>query len=135
MTHFLAARNASLSAVKAVILTHHHPDNMGNAERLRAQAGATMFVHHDDLAAAMRKSGKPPTFPVWKPPVFRLVLRFMRNGVARSVPVAEASSFGDEEVLDVPELASIRRSAWRFQPQLGHPCHDQWVICVVNAAG
>jgi NAD(P)-dependent dehydrogenase (short-subunit alcohol dehydrogenase family) len=34
------------------------------------------------------------------PSVFRLVVHFMRNGVARSVPVADASSFGDEEVLD-----------------------------------
>lgn len=50
----------------------------------------------------MRKSGKPPTFPVWEPPVFRLVLHFISNGVARSAPVAEASSFSDEEVLDVP---------------------------------
>jgi glyoxylase-like metal-dependent hydrolase (beta-lactamase superfamily II) len=28
MTGFLASRNAPLSAVKAVVLTHHHPDHM-----------------------------------------------------------------------------------------------------------
>jgi len=102
MTGFLASRNASLSAVKAVVLTHHHPDHRGNAERLRTQAGATVLVHHDDLAAAMRKAGKPPRFPLWKPPMLHLVGHMLRNGVARTMPVAEASSFADEEVLDVP---------------------------------
>ena len=50
----------------------------------------------------MRKAGKPPKFPVWKPRVFHLVVHFLRNGVAQTVPVAEASGFADEEVLDGP---------------------------------
>ncbi len=101
MTRFLAARNAPLSSVKAVVLTHYHPDHMGNAERLRTQAGATVLVHHDDRAAVMRK-GRPSSFPLWKPPVLHLVGHFLRNGVARTAPVAEASGFADEAVLDVP---------------------------------
>ena len=101
MTRFLAARNAPLSSVKAVVLTHYHPDHMGNAERFRTQAGAAVLVHHDDRAAAMRKS-RPALYPLWKPPVLHLVGHFLRNGVARTEPVAEASGFADEEVLDVP---------------------------------
>lgn len=102
MTGFLVARNVPLSAVKAVVLTHHHPDHIGNAERLRTQAGATVLVHHQDRAAAMRKGGKPPRFPLWKPPVLHLAGHMLRHGVARPMPVAEASGFADEEVLDVP---------------------------------
>jgi glyoxylase-like metal-dependent hydrolase (beta-lactamase superfamily II) len=72
MTRFLAARNAPLSSVKAVVLTHHRHDHMGNAERLRTQTGAAVLIHHDDRAAAMRKSRPPcallmtcrPGFPV-----------------------------------------------------------------------
>ncbi len=101
MTRFLADRNAPLSSVKAIVLTHHHPDHMGNAERLRTQAGATVFVHHDDRAAAMSK-GKPPSFPLWKPPVAHLVGHFLLNGVTRAAPVTETSGFADGEVLDVP---------------------------------
>lgn len=102
MTGFLASRNVPLSAAKAVVLTHHHPDHVGNAERLRTQAGATVLVHRDDRAAAMRKAGRPPRFPLWKPSVLHLAGHLLRNGVVRAVPVAEASSFTDEEVLDVP---------------------------------
>ena len=89
ITRFLATRNAPLSSVKAVVLTHYHPDHMGNAERFRTQAGAAVLVHHDDRAAAMRKS-RPALYPLWKPPVLHLVAHFLRNGVARTAPVAEA---------------------------------------------
>lgn len=101
ITGFLASRSAPLSAVEAVVLTHHHDDHRGNAERLRTQSGATVLVHHDDLSLATRR-GKPPGFPLWKPRVLHYVLHCLRRGVVRTVPVAEASGFADEEVLDVP---------------------------------
>jgi glyoxylase-like metal-dependent hydrolase (beta-lactamase superfamily II) len=43
MARFLVSRNAPRSAVKAVVLTHHHDDRRGNTERLLAQAGAAVL--------------------------------------------------------------------------------------------
>ena len=62
-----------------------------------------MLVARDDRAAAMRKN-RPALFPLWKPQVLHLVAHFLRNGVARTDPVAEASGFADKEVLDVPAV-------------------------------
>jgi glyoxylase-like metal-dependent hydrolase (beta-lactamase superfamily II) len=97
----LASRRAPVSAVKAVVLTHHHADHRGNTERLRKEAGAKVLVHQDDLVSASRKA-KAPKFPLWKPRVLRYVLHVLVSGGSRSMPVVEASSFEDEEVLDVP---------------------------------
>lgn len=101
MVGFLASRGAPLSAVKAVVLTHHHEDHKGNAERLRIDAGANVLVHRDDLAAAGRR-GELPRFPVWKPRVLHYLLHTLRNGVARVPPIVQASTFGDGDVLDLP---------------------------------
>lgn len=101
IARFLASRNAPLSAVKAVVLTHYHDDHRGNAERLRTQAGARVLVHHDDLGAATRRA-KPPRFPLWQPRVLHYLFHVLANGGARVPPVVQAASFGDEEILDVP---------------------------------
>jgi glyoxylase-like metal-dependent hydrolase (beta-lactamase superfamily II) len=98
---FLASRSAPVSAVKAIVLTHHHDDHRGNAERLRKEAGAKVLVHQMDLASITRRT-KPPRFPLWRPRVLRYVLHCVTGGAARTLPVVEASSFSDEEVLDIP---------------------------------
>lgn len=98
---FLAMRNAPLSAVKAVVLTHSHVDHLGNAERLRREAGARVMVHQADLGLAMRKAS-PPRWPFWKPRVLRYFLHALRRGAVGMLPVLEASTFVDEELVDVP---------------------------------
>jgi glyoxylase-like metal-dependent hydrolase (beta-lactamase superfamily II) len=98
---FLTSRHAPLSAVKAVVLTHHHVDHRGNAERLRKEAGAKVLVHHADLGLVMSKPAVP-RWPMWKPRVLWYFLHSLSRGAAGAAPVLEASSFGDADVLDVP---------------------------------
>lgn len=132
MADFLASRNAPVSAVKAVVLTHRHDDHRGNAERLRKEAGAKVLVHQDDLASTMRKN-KPPRFPLWKPRVLHYVLHVMRSGVARTLPVAEASSFADEEVLDVPGRPRVIHTPGHTAGNAAISLEDREVLIVGDA--
>jgi glyoxylase-like metal-dependent hydrolase (beta-lactamase superfamily II) len=98
---FLAVGHAPLSAVKAVVLTHSHVDHVGNAERLRKEAGARVLVHEADLSMAMRVASAP-RWPFWNLRVLRYFLHALRGGAVRMLPVVEASTFVDNEILDVP---------------------------------
>ncbi len=132
MARLLASRNATLSAVKAVVLTHHHDDHRGNAERLRTRAGATVLVHQDDLGAVMRK-GKPPRFPLWQPRVLHYFLHVMTNGAAWVAPVAHASSFGDEEILDVPGRPRVIHTPGHTAGNAAMSLEDRGVLIVGDA--
>lgn len=129
---FLVSRNAPLTAVKAVVLTHHHEDHKGTAERLRTEAGAKVLVHQDDLAAAMRR-GKVPKFPLWKPRVLQYMLHVLRSGVIGTVPVAEASGFADEEVLDVPGRPRVIHAPGHTPGSAAISLEDREVLIVGDA--
>jgi glyoxylase-like metal-dependent hydrolase (beta-lactamase superfamily II) len=129
---FLASRRAPVAAVKAVVLTHHHDDHRGNAERLRNQAGARVLVHQDDLASATRET-KPPRFPLWKPRVLHDVLHCLAGGVARTVPVVAASSFRDEEVLDVPGRPRVIHAPGHTPGNAAMSLEDRDVLMVGDA--
>jgi glyoxylase-like metal-dependent hydrolase (beta-lactamase superfamily II) len=129
---FLASRSAPVAAVKAVVLTHHHDDHRGNAERLRKEAGANVLVHQDDLASTTRKT-KPPRVPLWKPRVARYVLHVLRGGVARTLPVVGASSFRDEEVLDVPGRPRVIHAPGHTAGNAAMSLEDREVLMVGDA--
>jgi glyoxylase-like metal-dependent hydrolase (beta-lactamase superfamily II) len=132
IARFLASRNAPLSAVKAVVLTHHHDDHRGNAERLRTQAGAKVLVHHADLAATARRN-MPPRFPLWQPRVLHYLLHVLANGGARVPPVVQASSFGDEEILDVPGRPRVIHAPGHTAGNAALSLEDRGVLIVGDA--
>ena len=95
----------SLDAVVAVVLTHYHSDHVGCSERIRTEAGAPVLAPAGDAAGV--RSGKVPSprglvASLWRPRMIRFIAHATRNGGAKQVPVREAQSYEDGEMLDVP---------------------------------
>jgi glyoxylase-like metal-dependent hydrolase (beta-lactamase superfamily II) len=91
--------------VGAVVLTHVHADHAGFAERLRRAAGVPVLVHEADLKSSERIEKLPPlgfALNVWRPFVFRLLLKGYASGAASVPGIRGAMPFADGEALGVP---------------------------------
>ena len=86
------------------MLTHAHGDHIGIAEKLRVEGGVPVYVHRsDEQLARTRKEPKRE----------RGFLPYLRHGAALGLiahmahngfppKIAEVTTFGDRDVLDVP---------------------------------
>ncbi len=96
----------SLDVVEAILLTHAHPDHVGNAEHVRVESGAKVWVHPADEAMATGEAPMrmPPSIVkyLWRPAVFRYMVTAMREGAMKPPPIRELAFFNDGEELDVP---------------------------------
>ena len=98
----LAAMGRTLDDVRAVVLTHAHTDHIGFAERIHRERGVRINVHELDVALT-----KKPVYPKWRGSLnivaaLRFVAFALANGMARTPPILEVSSFADGATLDVP---------------------------------
>jgi len=103
----LAALGAALAAVEGVVLTHHHIDHAGAAQRLRLSCGGRVIVHAGDAAAVRgkRRSYVPPGVVrhCWRPHMIRFLAHGLAAGGARYWPVEAAEQIVDEDQrLDLP---------------------------------
>jgi glyoxylase-like metal-dependent hydrolase (beta-lactamase superfamily II) len=97
----------SLSAIRAVILTHHHADHVGTAQRLRSTTGAQVFVGEAD---AWIVSGRYPSHAnrgfYRQSSVRSSGLRFLAHsaaaGGAKYRPVADVEPLKEDQTLDLP---------------------------------
>jgi glyoxylase-like metal-dependent hydrolase (beta-lactamase superfamily II) len=99
----LAAMGRTLADVRAVVLTHAHLDHVGFAERLRRERGVPVRVHELDAALA-RHPGTPrlDQHKLRPFPILRFLAHALANGMLRSTPILEVSTFSDGATLDVP---------------------------------
>ncbi len=103
LTHLLSAIGRSLSDIEAVLLTHAHPDHLGNAERLAKVGGAAVMIHEEDAPAAMRQVRiPPPRVSLWRPSILAFSLHGIRNGLLRWPTVASPNAIGSGTHLDIP---------------------------------
>src|SRR5262245_49891542 len=72
----LAALGRSLGDVRAVLLTHGHPDHVGFAERIRRERGVPVFAHALDAALTRGEleNVRPPFGPYRVGPLLRFML-------------------------------------------------------------
>ena len=90
--------------VDAVLITHHHRDHAGNAERLRS-SGARVFSHPADapyLRGEKHLSDRGVVRYIWRPWYAGYILSYLAKGIIRTPPVAQLDELQDGEVLDVP---------------------------------
>lgn len=105
LAELLDSREKSLSDIDAILITHHHQDHIGNAERLRAASEGRVFVHPADAPIVTGRERRPRAnlAPfIWRPWLIRYLSHLIRNGVLRPPAVADTHDLSDGEVLDVP---------------------------------
>lgn len=94
----------SVADVDAVLVTHHHLDHVGNAERLRA-GGARVLAHPADgprLRGETPRSDRAMVRYLWRPWYAQYVLQYVAKGITRTPAVAQLEALRDGERLDVP---------------------------------
>lgn len=101
----LVTMDRRIEDIDAILITHHHADHVGVAERVRRAASADAYAHPADSPVI---SGSRPTSTPnflaqgWHPYLFRYLFHAILAGVTRQAHVADLKTFADGEVLDVP---------------------------------
>lgn len=97
--------------IRAVVLTHGHPDHIGTAEKARQTCGASVMAYRDEVSRVRGEaSGSSPFGLVpgllphlWRPAAFGFVLHATARGFLTPTWVKEVEPFdADGGELDVP---------------------------------
>jgi glyoxylase-like metal-dependent hydrolase (beta-lactamase superfamily II) len=111
LTAILAGIGRSARDIRAVLLTHTHLDHVGLAERIRREAGATVWVHALDAPALAsprrsagdaRPEGRLGRYLLRRPAALAMPVHMARAGAFRTPAVGTASHLRAGTVLDVP---------------------------------
>ena len=119
----LASSGAALGDIKAILLTHAHPDHLGLAARVRREAGAAVWIHSAEAAtlgaanparAGTSTARSTARYRLRRPAAMGLVLHLARSGAFRASPV------GDPELFETPAILARVPGAPEAVPIPGH---------------
>lgn len=101
------ALGTSLGAIRAVILTHHHADHVGTAQRLSSTAGARVLVRAEDawIVSGRYPSHANPGFYrqcSWRRSGLRFLVHSAAAGGAKYRPVKGVEVLGEDQTLYLP---------------------------------
>jgi glyoxylase-like metal-dependent hydrolase (beta-lactamase superfamily II) len=92
--------------IRALVLTHAHPDHVGFAERLRSEHGVPVLVHAADEQLALTQDGGKrdgSIVPYLRyPAAWKLMGVLSRAGRPSKMRIAEVRTFAADDRLDVP---------------------------------
>jgi glyoxylase-like metal-dependent hydrolase (beta-lactamase superfamily II) len=102
----IAALGARPEAIRAVIVTHHHADHAGTAERLRSTAASRVLVGEADawIVAGKYRSHASPGFyrqSSVRPSGLRFLAHSALSGGAKYRPVLSVEALTHDETLDL----------------------------------
>ncbi|MGH9017642.1 MAG: MBL fold metallo-hydrolase [Acidimicrobiales bacterium] len=130
LTNGLTEAGGSISDVRAVLVTHIHPDHYGLAGRVRQESGAWIGLHPDDaemlqaryidtddLLARMRVFLEDAGVPARKLPDLNMASMMIRDQVHMAEPDV---MFEDGRLVDVPGWDL--RTVWTPGHSPGHVC-------------
>lgn len=106
--------------IDAVLITHHHPDHAGNAERLRT-GGARVLSHPADapyLRGEKHLSNRGIVRYLWRPWYAAYMARYFARGITRTRAVAQLDELADGEMLDVPGMPRVVHAPGPYGGQL-----------------
>jgi len=124
---------ACLEAIQAVIVTHHHADHAGTAERLRLTAGAPVLVGEGDawIVAGRYRSHASPGFYrqcSWRPSGIRFLAHSAAAGGAKYRPVESVDTVAEDLALELPGHPRIIRTPGHTAGHLSIALEDRGVL-------
>ena len=104
LERLLDALGLPVTAVEAVVATHGHIDHLACIPKIRAAAGADVYLPSGDRALAASRPGLDPGVVrhSLNPSGLRTALSYAAQGVLGAKPVVDAIDLADGEVLDLP---------------------------------
>jgi glyoxylase-like metal-dependent hydrolase (beta-lactamase superfamily II) len=122
--------------IVALLITHHHADHIGFADRAQTH-GADLRIHEDDVEQVQRSGpgSLPPRFSrnLWRPQLIVRMMDWARRGVTRTPALSDVRACSDGEKLDAPGNPRVIHMPGHTPGSAAYAFDDNGVVCTGDA--